>query len=157
MLLGLRTIYPLSSSDFPVHLYNRRQTRLNDNPVDDQAEGVINSSVISDFVRHDAFYSICEVFNKLHSYTTRLVINKKIKPSRLRGVISAIGAFFKGYLFSGAWRKGRVGLVTDLYATFYSISKILQGPVLGWKIKQHCAQRKCFLCAPTKSGLSGLH
>lgn len=119
----VRTIYPISSPDFPVRLYNRRQTRFNDRPVDDQAEGFINSSVIPGFVRHDTFYTIHEVFNKLNTYTTRLVINKKIKPSLLRGIISAIGAFFKWYLFSGAWRKGRVGLVTGLYATFYSFLK----------------------------------
>lgn len=119
----VRTIYPVSSPDFPVRLFNRRQTRFNDRPVDDQAEGYSDSSVIHGFVRHDTFYNIHEVFNKLNSYTTRLVMNKRIKPSLLRGVISAIGAFFKWYLFSGAWRSGRVGLVTGLYATFYSFLK----------------------------------
>ena len=91
--------------------------------VDVQAEGGINPSVIPGFVCHNVFYNIHEVSNKLNSYTTRLVINREIKPSRLRGVISAIGVFFKWYLFSGAWRKGRVGLVTDLYATFYRFLK----------------------------------
>lgn len=119
----VRTIYPISSPDFPVRLYNRKQTKFNDRPVDDQAVGYSHSSVIPGFVRHDTFYNIHEVFNKLNSYTTRLVLNKKIKPSLLRGVVSAIGAFFKWYLFSGAWRKGRVGLVTGLYATFYSFLK----------------------------------
>jgi hypothetical protein len=35
-------------------------------------------------VRHDTFYSLHEVFNKLNSYTTRLVKHQQIKPS-LRG------------------------------------------------------------------------
>ena len=30
---------------------------------------------------------------------------------------------FKWYLFSGAWRYGKVGVVTGLYATFYSFLK----------------------------------
>ena len=38
-------------------------------------------------------------------------------------IVSAIGAFFKWYLFSGAWRYGKVGVVTGLYATFYSFLK----------------------------------
>jgi hypothetical protein len=48
---------------------------------------------------------------------------QKVKPSISRGIISAIGAFFKWYLFSGAWRNGKVGVVTGLYATFYSFLK----------------------------------
>jgi hypothetical protein len=31
--------------------------------------------------------------------------------------------FFKWYLFSGAWRKGKVGVATGLYATAYSFLK----------------------------------
>ena len=74
-------------------------------------------------VRHDTFYDLNEVFNKLNSYTTRLVKYQKIRPSIGRGLISAIGAFFKWYLFSGAWRQGKVGVVTGLYATLYSFLK----------------------------------
>ncbi|MEG6142753.1 glycosyltransferase family 2 protein, partial [Enterobacter kobei] len=37
--------------------------------------------------------------------------------------VSAIGAFFKWYLFSGAWRQGKVGVVTGVYATLYSFLK----------------------------------
>ncbi|VTP62074.1 Uncharacterised protein [Leclercia adecarboxylata] len=60
-------------------------------------------------VRHDTFYSLHEVFNKLNSYTSRLVKYQPVRPSLSRGVISAIGAFFKWYLFSGAWRQGASG------------------------------------------------
>ncbi|EOI3503086.1 glycosyltransferase family 2 protein [Cronobacter dublinensis] len=119
----VRTIYPISSPDFPVRLFNRRTARFNDRPVDDQVEGQLKTVKIPGYVRHDTFYSLHEVFSKLNSYTTRLVKYKKVRPSLLRGVISAIGAFFKWYLFSGAWRQGRIGLVTGLYATFYSFLK----------------------------------
>ena len=70
-------------------------------------------------VRHDTFYNLHEVFNKLNSYTTRLVKYQPARPSIGRGVISAIGAFFKWYLFSGA-ASGQSGAVTGLYATAYS-------------------------------------
>lgn len=119
----VRTIYPVSSPDFPVRLFNRSVARFNDRPVDDQVVGFQHSSKLPGFVRHDIFYSLHEVFNKLNSYTTRLVKYQKIRPSLARGAISAIGAFFKWYLFSGAWRKGKVGVVTGLYATFYSFLK----------------------------------
>ncbi|WP_188724071.1 glycosyltransferase family 2 protein [Franconibacter daqui] len=119
----VKTIYPVSSPDYPVRLFNRRQARFNDRPVDDKVEGNIETVKIPGYVRHDTFYSIHEVFNKLNGYTSRLVKYKYVKPSLWRGVISAIGAFFKWYLFSGAWREGKVGLVTGLYATFYSFLK----------------------------------
>lgn len=119
----IRTIYPVSSPDYPVRLFNRQHARFNLRPVDDQVEGDIKTFNIEGHVRHDTFWSLHEVFSKLNSYTTRLVKYKKIRPSLARGFISAIGAFFKWYLFSGAWRKGKVGAVTGLYATLYSFLK----------------------------------
>lgn len=119
----VRTIYPISSPDYPVRLFNRQQARFNHWPVDDQVVGHASSVRLPGFVRHDTFYSLHEVFNKLNSYTTRLVKYQQIKPSLTRGIVSAIGAFFKWYLFSGAWRYGKVGVVTGLYATFYSFLK----------------------------------
>ncbi|PLL96050.1 family 2 glycosyl transferase, partial [Klebsiella michiganensis] len=35
----VRTIYPVSSPDFPVRLYNRSAARFNERPVDDQVVG----------------------------------------------------------------------------------------------------------------------
>ena len=119
----VRTIYPVSSPDFPVRLFNRQRAKFNDRPVDDKVEGDVQSVKIPGYVRHDTFYSLHEVFNKLNGYTTRLVKYKYVKPSLFRGVISAIGAFFKWYVLSGAWRQGKVGLVTGIYATSYSFLK----------------------------------
>lgn len=119
----VRTIYPISSPDYPVRLFNRQHAHFNLRPVDDQVEGNIHSEKMPGHVRHDTFYSLHEVFNKLNGYTTRLVKYSTVRPSLTRGIISAIGAFFKWYLFSGAWRQGRVGAVTGLYATLYSFLK----------------------------------
>jgi glycosyltransferase involved in cell wall biosynthesis len=119
----VRTLYPVSSPDYPVRLFNRTQARFNDRPVDDKVVGNLKTIKMPGNVRHDTFFSLHEVFNKLNGYTTRLVKHQTVRPSILRGVISAIGAFFKWYVFSGAWREGRVGLVTGLYATFYSFLK----------------------------------
>lgn len=118
-----RTIYPVSSPDYPLRLFNRQQAHFNNRPVDDKAQGIADTHRIPGHVRHDTFYSLHEVFSKLNSYTTRLVKYQRVRPSIARGIISAIGAFFKWYLFSGAWRQGRVGAVTGLYATLYSFLK----------------------------------
>ncbi|MEL5428891.1 glycosyltransferase family 2 protein [Serratia nevei] len=119
----VRTIYPVSSPDYPIRLFNRKTVKFNDAPVDDAAEGYVETSVLRGRVRHDTFYSLHEVINKLNNYTTRAVKYKSIKPSITRGIFSAMGAFFKWYLFSGAWRRGRVGVVTGFYATAYSFLK----------------------------------
>ncbi len=119
----VRTLYPISSPDFPVRLFNRQRARFNDRPVDDQVIGEMACEKIPGRVRHDTFHTLHEMFNKLNSYTSRLVKYRDIRPSVLRGIISAIGAFFKWYLFSGAWREGKVGAATGLYATLYSFMK----------------------------------
>lgn len=118
-----RTIYPISSPDYPVRLFNRTVAHFNNRPVDDQVTGYLHSERLPGRVQHDTFYSLHEIFSKLNSYTTRLVNGKTIRPSLTRGFISAIGAFFKWYLFSGAWRQGRIGVVTGLYAILYSFLK----------------------------------
>lgn len=118
-----RTIYPISSPDFPLRLFNRQHVRFNNRPVDDKAIGAARVTRIPGHVRHDTFYSLHEVFNKLNVYTTQVVKYQTLRPSIARGVVSAIGAFFKWYLFSGAWRQGKVGVVTGLYASLYSFLK----------------------------------
>lgn len=106
-----------------MRLFNRTVARFNDRPVDDEVTGEVETRIIPGHVRHDTFYSLHEMFSKLNAYTTRLVRFRKVPPSLLRGIISAIGAFFKWYLMSGAWRQGKVGAATGLYATLYSFLK----------------------------------
>lgn len=119
----IRTIYPISSPDYPLRLFNRHHVRFNNRPVDDKATGAAHVTRIPGHIRHDTFYSLHEVFNKLNVYTTRVVKYQTLRPSIARGVFSAIGAFFKWYLFSGAWRQGKVGVVTGCYAIAYSFLK----------------------------------
>jgi hypothetical protein len=60
-------------------------------------------------VRHDTFYSLHEVFNKLNSYTTRLVKYQQIKPSLTRGssaplaLLSGICLAERGAMARLAW------------------------------------------------------
>ena len=68
-----------------------------------------------------------EMATKAHNQGHEVLIHLPMAPLSkqplTRGIVSAIGAFFKWYLFSGAWRYGKVGVVTGLYATFYSFLK----------------------------------
>lgn len=129
----VRTIYPVSSPDYPVRLFNRTVAHFNNRPVDDQVVGHQRSIRLPGRVRHDTFYSLHEVFSKMNDYTTRLVTHQNIRPSLGRGIISATGALFKWYLFSGAWRQGKVGAVTGLYATLYSFLKYFK----AWYVYDH--------------------
>lgn len=123
----VRAIYPVSSPDYPVRLFNRRIAQFNDRPVDDKVENIDGSQliyhVIPGHIRHDTFYSLHEMQHKLNNYTTRLNQYHKLKPSLWRGVFSAVGAGFKWYLIKGAWRDGRIGVATGLYALQYSFIK----------------------------------
>jgi len=132
----VRTIYPVSSPDFPIRLYNRNRVKFNDSPVDDAAEGEVQRQVLAGRVRHDTFYSLHEVFNKLNVYTSRVVKYKKITPSLSRGAISAFGAMFKWYLLNGSWKDGKVGFVTGVYAVSYSFLKYFKAWFYAAKNKQ---------------------
>lgn len=119
----VRAIYPVSSPDFPLRLFNRRSVRFNDAPVDDKATGAPQRRILSGRLSHDTFFSLHEVFAKLNSYTSRLVTLKEVKPSLLRAFLSPLVAFGKWYFLRGAWRDGAVGVVTGAYAALYSFLK----------------------------------
>ncbi|PPC74442.1 family 2 glycosyl transferase [Pokkaliibacter plantistimulans] len=119
----VHAIYPVSSPDFPVRLFNRQQARFNDAPVDDKPTGFKTTRILGGHVRHDTFYSIHEVFTKLNGYTSRLIQYKEVKPSLGKAVLSSIGSFWKWYFRKGAWKDGKVGVVTAVYAMMYSFLK----------------------------------
>ena len=125
----VHAMYPVSSPDYPVRLFNRTRVRFNGAPVDDKPFGFADTAVIPGRVRHDTFRTMDELFGKLDSYTSRLVRHGDVAPSLLRSVPSAIAAFFKWYFYKGGWRDGRVGVVAALYAGLYSFLKYYK----AWK------------------------
>lgn len=122
----VHAIYPVSSPDYPVRLFNRSIARFNDAPVDDRPAGFADTRIIAGFVRHDTFYTIHEIFKKLNDYTTRLVKFKKVSPSLARAFASSIASFWKWYVVKQAWKDGRVGLVTATYASWYAYLKYMK-------------------------------
>jgi glycosyltransferase involved in cell wall biosynthesis len=119
----VRAIYPVSSPDRPLRLFNRKRVRFTDRPVDDKASGAQRRIMLPGHVTHDTFFSLDEVFSKLNSYTSRLVRYQDVPPSLWRAFLSPPFAFVKWYLRKGAWRDGAVGLVTASYAAMYSFLK----------------------------------
>ncbi len=119
----VRAIYPVTSPDLPLRLFNRTRVRFNDQPVDDTATGAVRRVVLPGRVTHDTFYSLHEIFGKLNSYTSRLVQYRNVTPSLLRALVSPAFAFAKWYFRKGAWRDGAVGLVTGIYASLYTFLK----------------------------------
>lgn len=122
----VRAIYPVSSPDYPVRLFNRNVARFNDQPVDDKPIGFSTTEIIPGRVTHDTFFSLDEVFAKANSYTTRLVRNKPLEASVARIVLSPLFAFAKWYWRKGAWKDGSIGLVTAGYAAVYTFLKYLK-------------------------------
>lgn len=119
----VHAIYPVSSPDYPVRLFNKHSVLFNDQPVDDKPEGFMTTEVIDGQVVHDTFYSLHEVFAKLNSYTTRLISYKTVSPSLLKALISPLFAFLKWYFIKQAYRDGVYGLVSAIYAALYTFMK----------------------------------
>ena len=121
----VRAIYPVSSPDRPLRLFNRTQVRFNDQPVDDKASGAKLRVVLPGHVIHDTFFSLHELLSKLNGYTTRLVQHQEALPpfSLCRAFFAPPFAFIKWYFRKGAWRDGAVGLVTAIYAGLYTFLK----------------------------------
>lgn len=119
----VHSIYPVSSPDRPVRLFNRQIAQFNDQPVDDKVVGFKSKETLEGCARHDTFFSVDEVFSKLNSYTARLIRNKTVAPSLARAFLSPPVAFLKWYFRKGAWRDGAVGVVTAIYAALYSFLK----------------------------------
>lgn len=119
----VHAIYPVSSPDFPLRLFNRQQARFNGQPVDDKATGAKTRLVLPGHVVHDTFFSLHEVFAKLNSYTSRLITLQDIPPSLWRALLAPLPAFAKWYFRKGAWRDGTVGVITGVYAAGYTFLK----------------------------------
>jgi len=119
----VRAIYPVSSPDYPVRMFCREHVKFNGAPVDDKPEGFDTSQIIDGFVTHDTFYNLHEIFRKLNEYTTRLVRYKKIKPSLWRAVSHTPFAMVRWYFRKGAFKDGRTGIVTTVYAGLYTFLK----------------------------------
>ena len=119
----VRAIYPVSSPDMPLRLFNRTVARFNDVPVDDKATGTRHRIVLPGHVIHDTFFSVHEVLAKLNGYTSRLVQHQQVAPSLWRAFSSPLFAFLKWYFRKGGWRDGAVGVVAAVYAGLYSFLK----------------------------------
>ncbi|OGA06126.1 MAG: family 2 glycosyl transferase [Betaproteobacteria bacterium RIFCSPHIGHO2_12_FULL_69_13] len=119
----VHAIYPVSSPDYPVRLFNRSRVRFNDAPVDDKAVGFARTEILPGRVRHDTFRTLGEMQQKLDAYTSRRVRYSRVSPSLARAAAGGVLAFLKWYFRKGGWRDGLVGLAAGAYAAAYTFLK----------------------------------
>jgi|TARA_R110002033_G_scaffold414_2_gene4063 glycosyltransferase involved in cell wall biosynthesis len=123
----VHAMYPCSSPDYVVRFYNKKQCAFNDRIVDDKVKGFNEGTddfILDGSVNHYTFETIEIMNKKLQSYVNRTRDITK-KRSRIRGVISAIGAFIKWYFRKKSYLDGYVGIQTTWYAVKYSYYKYI--------------------------------
>jgi glycosyltransferase involved in cell wall biosynthesis len=121
----VHAMYPCTSPDFVVRFYNKTKCEFNDRIVDDKVigfKGGIDDFILKGKIDHYTFETGEIMNNKLISYVNRTRDITK-KRSKIRAVISAIGAFFKWYFRKKSYLDGIVGLKTTWYAVKYSYYK----------------------------------
>lgn len=123
----VHAMYPCSSPDFVVRFYNKNQCRFNDRIVDDKVQGFnegVDDFILNGRVDHHTFETVEAMERKLQTYVNKSKNITKNK-SRIRGIISALGAFFKWYFRKESYKDGFVGLQTTWYAMRYSYYKYM--------------------------------
>ena len=119
----VHAMYPCSSPDYVVRLYNKTVCGFNDRKVDDKVIGFKEEIVLDGEVNHYTFETEEILNNKLKSYIGRTKKNKMFRKFLPRAIVSAIGAFIKWYFVKKAYLDGVVGFKTAWYAVRYSFYK----------------------------------
>ncbi|WP_261843393.1 glycosyltransferase family 2 protein [Aliamphritea ceti] len=119
----VHAMYPCSSPDFVVRLYDRTICRFNDSVVDDKVIGFDEDFVIEGWVDHHTFETEAAMARKLDAYVRRVKANGNERRSWLKAAGSATAAFWKWYFVKKAFLDGGVGLKTAKYAARYSFLK----------------------------------
>jgi len=121
----VHAMYPCSSPDYVTRFYNKIQCRFNDRVVDDKVQGFNEGTddfILQGDVKHFTFENTQAIEKKLQAYVkkSKTIVKRR---SKTRGIISAIGAFFKWYFIKNSFLDGKVGLQTTWYAMRYSYYK----------------------------------
>lgn len=123
----VHAMYPCSSPDYVVRFYNKKKCAFNDRIVDDKVKGFnegVDDFILKGHINHYTFETVEIMNKKLQSYVNRTRDITK-KRSRIRGIISALGAFIKWYFRKKSYLDGYVGIQTTWYAVKYSYYKYI--------------------------------
>lgn len=126
----VKSIYPVTSPDRPIRLYNRKRVSFRDsNLVHETISGGGDSGVLGGTVHHYTFESRSEFEEKLDRYSTLAALDlleRKRPTTLLHLAANPVFAFLKWYIFKEAYRDGKVGLRTGIYAFRYTYLKYVK-------------------------------
>lgn len=130
MVLGkyVRCIYPITSPDYPIRLFNKEMVGFNDssNGVHETPEGWKSKGLIKGSILHKTFHSKKELYDKLAFYTQiaaqDLIVNKRTI-NYSKAIFSPIAAFVKWYFLKKGYKDGMIGFILGKYAYLYTRKK----------------------------------
>ncbi|MCS6934052.1 MAG: glycosyltransferase family 2 protein [Chitinophagales bacterium] len=120
--------YPVVCPDYPVRLLNRQVVKFDERSaiVHETPHGQRNAQRIEEPIYHYTFNTKWEMQHKLHRYarlSAAEIVSRHKNRSWYKRIVSPVAAWFKWYLFKGAWRDGKVGWLMGMYAYQYTYLK----------------------------------
>jgi glycosyltransferase involved in cell wall biosynthesis len=138
---NVHAIYPITSPDHPIRLYNRNTTTLNYSQlVHETPTGFTSLGTINGSLTHFTFETQNEIKRKLKLYTNiaaRELIIKRKRINLFKIIFSPIAAFIKWYFIKQGYKDGITGIILGKYAFEYTLLKYLKGKYLLIKNKLH--------------------
>jgi glycosyltransferase involved in cell wall biosynthesis len=126
----IRVLYPITSPDFPIRLYNRQFVSFVDSSlVHETPSGYRTKERLMGSIRHITFPNRESLNKKLGFYTdiaARDLILKNKKISLLKALGSGISAFIKWYFIKKGFLDGLTGIYLGIYAFRYSYLKYIK-------------------------------
>jgi glycosyltransferase involved in cell wall biosynthesis len=128
---NIHCIYPISSPDHPIRLYNKKTTTFNDSQlVHESLTGYNSLGTIKGVIRHITFETKNELNRKLQFYTNiaaQDLINKGKKINSFKIIFNPIASFIKWYFIKQGFKDGLTGVILGKYAHDYTRKKYVKG------------------------------
>lgn len=126
----VHSIYPISSPDYPIRLYNKKTTSFeNSRLVHEAPVGYTSLGKINGRIEHYTFETKSELRRKLQNYSSiaaQDLLNGEKKINALKVILNPIAAFIKYFVFKKGFKDGRIGWILGVYAYRYTRNKYLK-------------------------------
>lgn len=132
----VRAVYPLSSPDFPIRIYNREfVSYIPAKDVHEAPKGYRTKELIPGAIKHITFETEEELRNKLHFYTdiaAKEYVEKDKTVNLFKVIANPVAAWIKFYIMKKGFLDGAVGFKLGKYAFNYNRLKYLK----AYRLKQ---------------------
>lgn len=121
----VHSMYPISSPDFPIRLFNQEKVRFtHSNQVHESCSGYSNKEILGGKILHHTFHDREELKRKLDFYTSIAAQDVLDRGKKARGLLlHGIFAWCKSYFVKSGWRDGKTGVLLANYAFSYTVLK----------------------------------